>query len=355
MERKLASIQTVKSVIPIFHPGDGTLTNLELITFENIGWQCVAKRGEFQAGDKAVYIEISAIVPEHPVFEFLRARKFKVKTIRLLGVLSQGLALPVRILGEFDPIYLEFDPLEGEWVDGADVTDVIGVTRYEPPQEVKLNGGGVVRPFPVDIAPKTDEVRVQSMPHVLKELAGLTVIATLKIDGTSATYFWDEEMGRMRVCSRNMEKCERDESVYWGILDKFPSITAFCQAHPNFVLQGEIAGPGIQKNRLQLKDVAFYAFNLWDRISSDYIPANEMFSLLALWGVPEVPIVEIWRDFDLDVEDLLENAKGNYPQTNNPKEGIVIRPFYEEKFSYLLGGRVSCKVINNEFLLAGGE
>ena len=210
MERKLASVQTVKSVMPIFHPGDGSLTNLELVTFENVGWQCVTKRGEFNAGDKAVYIEISAIVPEHPYFEFMRQRKFKVKSIRLLGVLSQGLAVPLSVLPQF-PAYT------GEALnDGDDVTAIIGVTRYEPPQEYKIANGGPVRNFPTDIVPKTDEIRIQSIPHILFEFAQIgDVVATLKVDGTSATYFWDLETEKVRVCSRNMEKLDDDGSVYF--------------------------------------------------------------------------------------------------------------------------------------------
>lgn len=139
--RKLASIQRVKNVVPIYHPADGTLTSLDLIVFEDIAWQCVAKRDEFAPGDLAVYIEISTVVPEHPVFEFLRSKKFKVKTVRLCGVLSQGLALPVRELQSFVDITVD------DMQVGDNVTEVMGVTRYEPPVDVKINGGGAYRPF----------------------------------------------------------------------------------------------------------------------------------------------------------------------------------------------------------------
>lgn len=350
MNRKLASIQTIKSVAPIYHPVTNELTNLELVTFENIGWQCVAKRGEFQVGDKAVYIEISSIVPEHPVFEFLRARKFKVKTIRLLGVLSQGLALPVHILKEFNaPENLALE-------DGDDVTEIIGVKRREEEEIFKIANGGPVRTFPTDIAPKTDEIRIQSIPHILREFAAVgEVVATLKVDGTSSTYFWDEEKGVVRVCSRNMEKLADDGSVYFFILKKYPQIEVFLRENPALVLQGEIAAPGIQKNRLGLKEPAFFAFNLYNTTTGNYEPQYDFEAIMESYDIPIAPSVYFWETFDETVESLLEKAKGYYEGTTNHREGIVLRPYFEERFSYLLGGRVSCKVINNDYLLTGGE
>ena len=354
MERKLASVQTIKEVLPIFHPLDGAETSLELVTFENIGWQCVAKRGEFKAGDKAVYIEISSIVPDHPVFEFLRARKFKVKTIRLLGVLSQGLALPVSVIHQFSSA---FEGLSDEgWIDGADLTELLGVTRHEQVENFKITGSGRISTFPTDIVPKTDEIRIQSAPHVLKELADIgDVVATLKIDGTSATYFWDEEKGVVRVCSRNMEKMEDDGSVYFLALQKYPQIEDFLRENPELVLQGEIAAPGIQKNRLGVKGVEFFGFNLFNRWSGRYEPQYNVEHILDSYNIPRVPVVHRWYHFDETIESLLEMAKGFYEGTQNHREGIVLRPYYDERWSYLLGGRVSCKVINNDYLLSGGE
>lgn len=352
MERKLASIQTIKEVKPIFHPLDGAETSIEFVTFENIGWQCVAKRGEFAPGDLAVYIEISSIVPEHEVFEFLRARKFKVKTIRLLGVLSQGLALPTSIIQK-----IVGRDLSGViFSDGDDLTELLGITRPEQVENFKIAGSGRISTFPTDIAPKTDEIRIQSAPHVLKELEDIgDVVATLKVDGTSATYFWDEEKGAVRVCSRNMEKMENDGSVYFLALQKYPQIEDMLRENIEFVLQGEIVAPGIQKNRLGVKGVEFFGFNLFNRFSGQYEPQYNVEHILDSYDIPRVPVVHHWRHFNETIESLLELAKGFYEGTQSHREGLVLRPYYDERWSYLLGGRVSCKVINNDYLLNGGE
>lgn len=358
MERKLASIQKIKSVEPIFHPSDGSLTSLELVKFEGIGWQCVAKAGEFKVGDLAVYIEISTVVPEdEPAFEFLRSKKFKVKTVRLCGVLSQGLALPMSTLFSMWPELLEIDDAEfdAEFLPGKDVTELIGVTRWEPPVDVRINGTGRVRTFPSEVVPRTDEERVQSFPHILDHFRGMNVVATLKHDGTSATYFWDVEQDRLRVCSRNMEKMDPDESVYWQVVKTQPDIERICRENPMLVFQGEITGPGIQKNRMGRKQPVFTLFNVFDRDDGNYIPQYYAKFLLDGYDLPWVETVCEWSEFDATMEELLELAKGFYPGTKNPREGIVLRPLMEEKFVYVLGGRLSCKVINNDYLEKGGE
>lgn len=352
MNRKLASIQTIKSVTPIHHPVTNELTSIELVTFENIGWQCVAKRGEFAPGDLAVYIEISSIVPEHEVFEFLRPRKFKVKTIRLLGVLSQGLALPTSIIQKI----VGHDLSGVVFSDGDDLTELLGITRPEQVENFKITGSGRISTFPTDIVPKTDEIRIQSMPHILAELVDIEdVVATLKVDGTSATYFYDADKGIVRVCSRNMEKMENDGSVYFLALQKYQQIEDMLRENPEFVLQGEIVAPGIQKNRLGVKGVEFFGFNLFNRFSGQYEPQYNVEHILDSYGIPRVPVVHHWRHFNETIESLLELAKGFYEGTQNHREGLVLRPYYDERWSYLLGGRVSCKVINNDYLLSGGE
>jgi RNA ligase (TIGR02306 family) len=203
--------------------------------------------------------------------------------------------------------------------------------------------------------PRTDEERVQSFPHVLDHFKGMSVVATLKHDGTSATYFWDSELNKIRVCSRNMEKMYPDESVYWQVLKTQPDIERLCRENPMMVFQGEITGPGIQKNPMGRKAPVFTLFNAFDRDGGDYIPHYYAKFLLDGYDVPWVETVYEWSDFDATLEELLELAKGFYPGTKNHREGIVLRPFMEEKYVYVLGGRLSCKVINNDFLEKGGE
>ena len=173
------------------------------------------KKGEHLPGDKLVYCEIDSLLPERPEFEFLRASSFKpaqtdaidgsrilpagfrIKTVRLRGQVSQGICFPLAIL-----------PPGAPTDEGADVTDLLGVLKWEPPLPVGM-GGKVKGPFP-GFLPKTDETRVQVLEGVLERHRGKTFYITEKLDGTSFTAFLRQ--GEFGICSRNLWMDETDES-----------------------------------------------------------------------------------------------------------------------------------------------
>ena len=83
------------------------------------GWSVIVKKNEFRVGDKCVYCEIDSVLPEKPEFEFLRNKNFRIKTMKMGGVISQGICFPLSILPE------------SEYKVGDDVTDIVGVKQYE--------------------------------------------------------------------------------------------------------------------------------------------------------------------------------------------------------------------------------
>ena len=88
------------------------------------GWGVIVQLSQFKPGDKCVYVEIDSVMPEKPEFEFLRKRDFRIRTMKMAGVISQGICFPLDIL----------PPKKNgkEYTLGEDVTEVIGVTQYEP-------------------------------------------------------------------------------------------------------------------------------------------------------------------------------------------------------------------------------
>ena len=116
MERKLASIQRIGLLVPI--------TGADKIEKATIlGWEVVVKKGDFKVGDLCIYCEIDSILPAKPEFEFLRERKFRIKTIKLKGQVSQGICFPLNI------IHKSFHS------EGRDVTEILGVKKYDPQAE----------------------------------------------------------------------------------------------------------------------------------------------------------------------------------------------------------------------------
>ncbi len=205
--RKLASIQRVKEIKDIWRRGERA-DNIVVLTFENVAWQCVGKRTDFQVGDLCVYVEVGTVLPEQ-AFSFMAKVRYKVKTVKMWGQLSQGLPLPLSILSVFDE-NLNLNYLQV----GDDVSEIIGVKRLEDLFPAKL-GGEQAGVFPTHLLPKTDEDRIQSYPHLLQDIFGKKVVATYKMDGTSCSVLNSPE-GGLLVCSRNFAMKEGD-NIYWRV------------------------------------------------------------------------------------------------------------------------------------------
>ena len=337
MERKLASVQRALEIVPI----EGA-DAIELVRIN--GWQCVTKKGEFRVGELGVFLEIDAIPPDSATFQFLwaakdgvaqpRPDKFRIRTLKLRGALSQGLFLPLK----------QFDL--GAVAVGDDVTEKLGVTKYEPP--IPAGSGGEIGGLFPAFVPKTDEIRVQSAPAVLDEIFNLPYAITLKYDGTSATYCVDPRDGKFLACGRNYSISEGD-SFYWRIARQL-DLPAKLAAHPNMAIQGEICGPGIQKNKLELKRIELFAFNVYDIANQRYLDHQAARDFLANIGVSAVETLETGESFGYNQNSLLARAEGKYPGTQNEREGVVVRPLHERR-SEVLAGRLSFKAISNRFLL----
>ena len=84
----LASVQKIIKLTPIL--------GADLIeTATVLGWEIVVKKGEFKENDLCCYVQIDTVMPDLPEYEFLRERKFRVRTIKLRKQISQGLIIPL--------------------------------------------------------------------------------------------------------------------------------------------------------------------------------------------------------------------------------------------------------------------
>lgn len=330
MERKLVSIQRVDALEPIAGADN-------IVKARVMGWDVVVKKHELAVGDPCVFFEIDSVLPEgQPWAEFMRPRGFRVKTARLRGVLSQGLALPVDILPEG----------VGVPAPGTEVSELLGVVKYEPVIPDTREIAGV---FPGQL-PKTDEIRLQSALGVLDEMRGRDFYVTTKLDGTSATYFRPLD-GELIACSRNWALA-RGPNPVWRMADAYDLERVI---PPGFAIQGELCGPGIQKNRLALAEHDLFVFSVHDTRAGKFLDHAELIDFCAERELRTVPVEEVVEgdaaaEFPHSLELWLERAKGLYAGTKHRKEGIVVRPLHDA-WSATLGGRLSWKVINNDFLL----
>jgi hypothetical protein len=192
--RKLTSVRQIGELNPI--PGADAI---EVATID--GWKLVVKRGEFKVGDYCVYFEIDSFLPkENPVFAFLMTRGVrtfeggeghKLKTIKLRGQLSQGLALPLSSFPVLQVLFkgerkLEIEELQTQFgltaaqaedwrniyygmheyeaelaVQDFDYSNLLGVRKWEATLPAQLVGQA--RGLFPSFIPKTDQERCQNL------------------------------------------------------------------------------------------------------------------------------------------------------------------------------------------------
>ena len=351
--RKLASIQSVTSIEPI--------ENADAIErIRILGWWVVVKKGEFRLGDRVIYCEIDSLMPERPEFKFLRASSYKsaieeagqvvqrpgfrIRTVKLRGQVSQGICFPLTIMPGSETRDI-----------GTDVTEELGVIKYELPLPAGTSGrvkGG----FPAFL-PKTDEIRVQVLEALLQRHRGTTFYMTEKLDGTSFTAFLrQDEFG---LCSRNQWLDESDEGNSLVRLarqiDLAGKLRQIQQQHGfDPAVQGEVIGPGIQKNKYGLKGLELRIFNLVDIDGYRLVDRPLQHAALDASGLSKVPeLGELVLNHSVD--ELVALSIGtSILNSKVQREGIVLRPL-SEVFDQDVGGRLSFKVINPQFLLKFDE
>jgi len=336
MERKLATVRIITDIKPI----EGA-DMIELATVG--GWNVVvAKNVGHKVNDKVVYCEIDSFLPIREEFEFLRKSSYKkmgdqegfrLKTIKLRGQVSQGLILPIVVLNPPDTnIYVT--PFEG-----LDVTEMLGVVKYEPPIPAEL-AGKVKGLFPSFIR-KTDEERIQNLASEYEEMKKHTYYETEKLDGSSATFFYNN--GEFGVCSRNLELLETEGNTFWKVARELDLENKMREYGVNISVQGELIGEGIQGNPYKIKGQTVRFFNLFDIDLQEYHSLS-MFQLLMMdLGLETVPVLNTHFHLPDTIDELLKMADGKSELNPNfDREGIVVRS---------LDRTISFKVISNKFLL----
>lgn len=344
--RQLATIQRIAEVQPI----EGA-DSIEKVRVND--WWCVAKKGEFIAGDPCVYFEIDSLLPsDNPIFSFIakgsKEKKmivdgkeyvgYRLKTIRLRGQISQGLALRVADVLPWS-----------DWTVGRDVSEDLNIVKYEPPIPAEL-AGKMKGNFPSFI-PKTDEERVQNLGNVVEANKGNIFYVTEKLDGTSATFYLKD--GVFGVCSRNIDLLESDGNTHWKIAREYGIEEKLHSYGQSVALQGEIVGESIQQNPLHITGQKFFAFGMYDIASGWYLNFADFITFCSANGIPTVPVLHQSLTLDSDVEGLLNMAEGKSELCQEAeREGIVLRPLIES--TYTVRGqerRLSFKAISNAYLL----
>ena len=390
-ERELAYVARVTEIVPI----EGA-DRVEVAKIQ--GWTCMVAKGAFQVGDLGVFFEADSKVPEKEPFLFMEKRHYKVKVQKFFKgtVISDGLLMSFADFGWEDSKYAEGDFLTKELgITYAEAEDnkrkANSTDKYKKmaQRHPKLFQNPIIKKiyktnfgkkilflffgkkkdkkggWPVGRfsgVSKTDQERCENMTWVLSDKTPF--IVTQKCDGTSGTFIL-ERKGKKKfefyVCSRNVrmespaQECfYGNNNYYWDAAIKYDienKMKQYLLTHPNITFvcwQGEICGPGIQKNPQSLSELHLFCFHWTDSLNGR-IDIREAKKYWEAFNMETVPIVSEEYIMPDDFEDFKKTADGYYDpsvcegNTECPREGFVYYKTTEPTFSF--------KNVSREYLL----
>ena len=361
-QNSVAYVGKVNSVVEI-----SGADNIEL-AFVN-GWSAIVKKGEYKEGDLVIVATTDAVIPEVVsdqlgVTNYLRKGQ-RVRTIKLRGVYSECLLIPLSYVGER---YHQ---------EGTDVMGTLNIYKYEPPvKTITLESNGrkvryhqnpnfhIYYKFP----------NQKNVPDMFNEYD--VVAITRKLHGTNARYgivrkkklsLFDRVkllFGRKWAAfeyvygSHNVEKGSDSQGFYsedvWEKVAKKYDIRSRLWDHvkraytPNqlkegFIIYGEIYGAGIQKNYdYNLDTIKFAGFDV--EVNGRYETYASEKAHFNLMDLPQVELLYMGR-WSKERQD--QYVFNNFIRgTKVPHEGIVVKEISGDR------SKVS-KVINPDYLIYG--
>jgi RNA ligase (TIGR02306 family) len=311
---KLATVETVAAVLP-HHNAD----SLEIVRV--LGYECIVQKNKFAVGHHVILIQPDTVLPDEPWAAVFRARSNRVKATKLRGVWSFGIVLPISTW----PALVA----AGDIVSGTEVSEIIGVSKYEPPAPQDLSAAG----FLPRGLPKTDEERWQNFADLP---FGEVCDITLKIDGSSLSVYarkLEDGSWETGVTSRSLRlKTECNNKYIQGVnkYDMVDKLLSYCQVHDvSLSLRGELYGNGIQgfgKNphgQLPLNFAAFSVFNMDKLEYADPSDDHYYEKVCAQLNIPVVPMLE--KDVVLTPEHIQKYSSEIDKIDGKPFEGVVVK------------------------------
>lgn len=357
------------------------------------GWEVVVRTNEFESEQLGAYIPLDAVAPaDHPFLGFLEGKK--VKAVKLRGVVSMGVLLPLsRLKNHYEALTDASD-----WEEGKDVSSILGVKKWidTRPVTTKVTVEGKskvvtanyeVTKWPDWLLKYTDIENWNNYSNVIqdKEL----VHVSLKLHGANAVFAKID--GEYFVCSRNRSLRTKEVTIQipkyenrlvnrilklvrlnkhrrflkdhtlpvpksvwhrafneFGIGEKLDKLSAFYKAD-KVAIYGEVVGVQDLNYGLEVGNIDFYAFDIRTSACNsveNYLPPSEFESICTVMKLKKAPNLYT-GPFHSDILNLKE---GPDPiGKSHVREGIVIKPVIPRWDRKL--GRVCLKKVGDGYLL----
>lgn len=338
-------------------------------------WDIVVQKNMYKPGDIVVYVPVDSVLPKEletqlfPPDSKIKLHKSRIRSIRIRGVISQGMLINTMEL----PYSIQLHTLE------TDLSEALGIKKYEEPvkETPSLMKLGVPARNPYKVKEFKEYTEVEHGKYYGDELKeGEPVVVTCKLHGTAARYGWFKRepvtlldkvrkffgiLPEWQFCwgSRRVQiqakpdkkhsgfKSEKQGVEFGDVYTKIKEQYKLEVRIPKgYAVYGEIVGPGIQKDYcygLASGNHEFYVYDVMH--NGKWLEHREMQEFCEQYGFTPVPLMYTGPYSKAVIEMYLAHN----PISHETNEGIVVKPLPERTSPKC--GRLLLKYINPEYYL----
>jgi RNA ligase (TIGR02306 family) len=320
----------------------GNADRLELATLTTSAYQFVVPKDEYVPGDLVLYYPLDAVLPDDLIAKIGLTGRLsgaghnRVKTVKLRGEISQGIvSRPGVALSDWDTNPAEL---------GTDVTERLGITKYEPPEVFQRDGNLISLPPMVDVY---DLENAEGWQRQVEQLMDVNVVITEKLEGSH----WGISVNAkddVSVLQRRFKIKPNSDGIHvWhkvaddsGMHEKVFEVRDwvndrlghhYARGIETLTMRGELVGPGVQGNIYGLIRHAVYLFEI--EVNGEPIDAEYFVEVCDDLQLRRVPVLSYSRQTLREWlrGNRLRDASNGYSvlAPNVRREGIVIKPLRE--------------------------
>jgi RNA ligase (TIGR02306 family) len=331
------TIEEIETVNPI----EGA-DRIQVATIKGLVFNFVIAKDSFKPGDKVLYFPVDSLIPQAlaeklgVAGKLAGSNKDRIKTVKLKGVMSQGIVGPVGLIDGLDDRTPE------------SITQFLGITKYEPP-EVVCHGGKLTRH--AEGVSTYDIEGADRYPKVVDKLMDQIVFITEKVEGSN-WYGGVDAAGNPVVGQRSgaiiPDDVNSPDHTWWKVARDYQLLyNAYRIREDNYkqksvIFRGEIAGGSIQSNLYKFPKFRIFVFDIL--VDGQYVDVEKFLKLTSDFGIETAPVLskdKTLREW-LGGKTIKEACHGNSMLGDNLREGIVIKPMTEQ-YDGILGGRLLIK------------
>lgn len=379
--RNMAYIVTIDTIEPI----EGK-DRIVYIGFKENGYHVIGDKS-FNIGDTAVYFEVDSILPVEHEFEFLRKRCYKenvngflIKNMKMCNKYSTGLLLHQKECG-----------LKKSYKTGYDVSDIIGVRKYEPEEDASPKNeknklklflmnhkttrwiGKIIflhkstkEEFPTWFIDKSDETNIQNHKDWFEKYRNIQCYVTTKMEGQSETIMFQpckNKLGKFSVYSRQTAGSDDMVKLAKTINAEQRLKQAYRDTGHIYAIQGERCAPNVQKG-IYKNGEHLYLYTVKDLTDNKLLDYESFIAFCDKYNFEHVPVISAGETL-INTSSSLKNMQDftehqwfrvgeSITNIDDRKETIKVSEFHRHEGIVVRGlnNEFSFKVKSNEYQIA---